>query len=206
MNSKPITIVLATRNPSKAEQVQAIFHGSRIVVQTLDQAGIKGEAVENGKTLRLNALKKAAYAWEQTAEKSNLWTMADDTGIFIEALGGKPGVLSARWAGETATTEEILAFTLRQLENQENRFAVFITAVALISPQGEAFFFRGERRGKLLQAPRVSPQPQMPYSPIFVPDGQDKTWAEMTTDEENKISHRGIAFRELLGFFEFSSR
>jgi XTP/dITP diphosphohydrolase len=185
---KSMNIILSTRNPSKAEQIKAVFAGVPISVLTLSDAGIEGEAVEDGSTLEENAIKKALFA-----HRLGEWSMADDTGLFIDALDGKPGIHAARWAGD-ASTDEITAYTLKQLEGVEDRSATFKTVVALVSPGGEQRFFVGEVRGELLDAPRVKPQPKMPYSPLFIPEGSDKVWAEMTTEEENAISHRGKAF------------
>lgn len=185
-----MNIILSTRNPSKAEQIKAVFVGLPISVFTLSEAGIEGEAVEDGDTLEKNAMKKALFA-----HRPGQWSMADDTGLFIGALNGRPGVYAARWAGETALTDEITAYTLNQLKGVTDRSATFSTTVALVSPVGEQKFFTGEVRGKLLETPRCKPQPKMPYSPLFMPDGSDKVWAEMTVEEENAISHRGKAFR-----------
>ena len=104
-------IILATRNPSKAEQIRGLFQGSSLSVLTLTEAGIEGDAVEDGTTLQENALKKALFAWERISPK--VWAMADDTGIFVHALDGEPGIRSSRWAGDTATTEEITWHTLK---------------------------------------------------------------------------------------------
>jgi XTP/dITP diphosphohydrolase len=185
-----MNIILSTRNPSKAEQIKAVFTSLPISVLTLSDRGIEGEAVEDGVTLEENSLKKALFA-----HRLGEWAMADDTGLFIDALDGKPGVYAARWAGETATTDEITQYTLKQLQGITDRSATFKTTVSVISPNGKQFFFTGEVRGQLLDAPRTAPQPKMPYSPLFIPEGSNKVWAEMTTDEENAISHRGKAFR-----------
>ncbi len=195
-----MNIVLSTRNPSKAEQIKAIFEGSRISILTLDDVSVEGEAVEDGATLEENSLKKALFAQEKVA--GNTWTMADDTGLFISALDGAPGVRAARWAGETATTDEITAHTLRSLEGVSDRSAVFETVVALVSPEGKPYFFSGKVPGRLLEVPRTRPQPKMPYSPIFVPEGTDLVWAEMSVEYENSISHRGKAFRKARNFLE----
>ena len=193
-----MNIILSTRNPSKADQIREVFVGSQIRVLTLIEAGIGGDAVEDGSTLKENALKKALFAWEHANPKS--WVMADDTGLFIDALNGAPGVRSSRWAGDSATTEAITKYTLKQLERVTDRSATFETVVAVISPEGEQHFFSGKVHGKILEAPRVPPQPKMPYSPIFVPDGTDLVWAEMTIEQENGISHRGKAFRQARDF------
>ncbi len=190
-------IILATRNPSKAKQIQAMFAGMPVTITTLTEAGIAGEAVEDGDTLEANARKKARYV-----HRRGCWAMADDTGLFIEALGGRPGIHAARWAGETATTDEIMQYTLNQLDGVIDRAAAFKTVVALITPAGEELLFFGAVRGRLLDAPRTLPQPKMPYSPLFIPDTSDKVWAEMTVEEENAISHRGKAFRQVCQYLK----
>ena len=190
-------IILSSRNPSKVEQIKAIFKDPRFSILSLDEAGVEGEAIENGLSLEENALKKAMFAHTLGGD----WAMADDTGLFINALGGKPGIRAARWAGDKATTEEITRYTLKELEGKKDRSANFITVVAVVSPRGQRYYFRGEVRGKLLEAPRVPPQPKMPYSPIFVPEGTNLVWAEMSVELENSISHRGKAFRKALEFF-----
>lgn len=194
-----MNIILSTTNPSKAEQIKAMFRNPLISVQILKEAGIEGEAIEDGGTLQENALKKALFAYENKKDPGS-WTMADDTGIFINALNGEPGVKSARWAGENATTEEIANYCLKRLENEKDRSATFKTAVALISPTGEQYFFDGEAKGSVLDHAKAKTQPKMPYSPLFMPEGHDKVWAEMTVDEENAVSHRGKAFRQVVKF------
>ena len=196
-------IILSTRNPSKAEQIRAIFNGTSFTILTLTEAGIKGEAIEDGKTLRENASKKALFAHEH---KPTHWAMADDTGLFINALNGEPGIRAARWAGESASTDEITTYTLKQLQRSSDRSAVFETVVVLVSPSGEQKSFRGKVKGTLLEIPRVKSQPKMPYSPIFIPNGESKVWAEMTTEYENNISHRGIAFRKVREYLESQLR
>jgi XTP/dITP diphosphohydrolase len=185
-------IILSTRNVSKAEQIRAIFAGSPVSILSLDEAGIEGKAEETGTTLEENGLQKAHFAWE----RSHKWSMSDDSGLFIEALGGEPGVQAATWAGKVST-EEIMNYTLQKLEGIEDRRAMFKAVATLISPDGAVQTFMGEVPGKLLVSPRVPPSPDMPYSSIFVPDGYSKSWTEMTTDEVNAISHRGQAFRKM---------
>lgn len=192
-------VVLSTRNPSKAEQIKAVFVGSNISVLTLDEAGIAGQGVEDGTTLKQNALKTAMFVHQQDP---TVWAMADDTGIFIDALDGKPGVHTADWNGGNKETHQMTAWILKQLEAVSKRVATFKTMVAIVSPQGEQHFFSGEARGKILETPRPATQPKMPYAPIFMPDGTDKVWGEMTVEEENQISHRGKAFRQAREFLE----
>ncbi len=193
-------IILATRNPSKALQIQEIFGGSAIRVIAMEEAGISGEAYEpETGTFASNAFLKARYVREQAPDA---WVMADDSGICIAAHDGAPGVNSAYWAGRDATTEQITDFVVEKMHGIEDRSAVFHTVVALITPEGAEHTFEGAVAGTLLEFPRVPAQPKMPYSPLFVPDGQEKCWAEMTTEEENAISHRGKAFRAARAFLE----
>ncbi len=191
-------ILLSSWNPSKKVQIQAVFDGSPILVRTLDEFNVTDEAVEDGATLEENSEKKVRFAQERVP---GLWTFADDTGIFINALNGAPGVHSARWAGPVST-DEIMQFTLKKLEGVADRSAVFRTIVTVLSPDGELHRFSGEVPGLLLTAPRREPHPKMPYSPIFVPEGETLTWSEMDTEYENSISHRGKAFRKARAFLE----
>ena len=126
--------------------------------------------------------------------------MADDTGLFISALNGEPGVQAAYWGGEEKTTEERMMYALERLKGIEDRSATFKTIVAMISPEAQEYIFEGICEGTLLENPRVAPQPKMPYSSLFVPDGHERAWAEMTVEEENSISHRGKAFRQVKEF------
>ena len=189
-------IIFSTRNRSKAEQVQKIFSDSGFCIRTLTEAGIAGSVVEDGTTLEENAFLKARFAYVGAGSK--VWTIADDTGLFINALCGEPGIYAARWAGEHSSTEETMRHCLRRMEGISDRSAVFRTAAVLIEPDGDSRVFIGEVAGRLLEAPRVSPQPDMPYSALFVPNGQELSWAEMTTEQENTLSHRGQAFRKAL--------
>jgi XTP/dITP diphosphohydrolase len=188
---KNMDIVLSTRNPTKASQIKALFEGTAIRVLTLDDAGIGGEAVENGETLEENSFKKARFVQDHAP---GMWSMADDTGLFIKALKGEPGVYAARWAGEGAATADITAYCLKRLEGVADRSATFKTVVAVVAPDLSERFFVGEVGGRILDLARGPAQPKMPYSPLFVPNGYDKCWSEMTVEEENRISHRGIAF------------
>jgi XTP/dITP diphosphohydrolase len=205
-------IILATRNPSKAQQIKAIFSDSSIEILTLDQAGIEGAAVEDGTTLEQNALRKARYAHDRASTPA--WTMSDDTGIFIDALNGEPGVQTAYWGGEGLSAEARMNYCLKRLEGIEDRRAIFRTCVVMISPEGDEQLFYGEAKGHVLKAPQGTTQPSMPYSAIFVPDGEThspektvgaqkgRSWAQMTVEEENELSHRGKAFRQARSFLE----
>jgi XTP/dITP diphosphohydrolase len=193
-------VILSTRNPSKVEQIKAMFTGlpKPINLISLDEAGIGGQAIEDGVTLQENAAKKVRFVLEQ---KPDSWVIADDTGIFIDALGGKPGVHTADWLGGKRDAEEKLHLILKELEGVLHRTATFRTVVAVASPWSVSpHLFEGEVRGVLLTEPRCKPQPQMPYSAIFKPEGSDKVFAQMTAQEENTLSHRGKAFMQARDF------
>jgi XTP/dITP diphosphohydrolase len=191
-------IILSTHNVSKALQIQAIFDGSDIYVRTLDVSVPKD--LEDGTTLEENAFKKAWFAHENS--ESDTWTMADDTGLFITTLDGEPGVRSARWLGEGASIEETQNYCITRMEGIDDRSATFRTVVVAISPEGTKHVFAAEAPGSILKSPRVAPHPMMPYSAIHVPDGQELSWAEMSIEQENAISHRGKAFMQLRSFLE----
>src|SRR3989344_2567179 len=179
-----MVIILATRNPSKADQIKNLFVGSRFDIKTLADVGIEGDVIEDGMTLKDNALKKARFAYEHSGYKH--WTMADDTGLFIDALNGEPGIKAARWAGANTDTEQIMNYCLDRLREVKDRSATFETAVAIVAPSGDEYFFSGKVSGQLLEAPRVKFQLGMPYSGLFVPEGTNLCWAEMTIEDENK--------------------
>jgi len=193
--SHEITLILSTRNFAKAEQIRAVFNGLPVCVLTLDEAGIIGDVIEDGTTLEENAFKKAHFAWERT----HGWCIADDTGIFIDALDGKPGVHSARWAGEGLTSEDIMRFTLERLQGVAlpQRTAYFKTAAAVIAPDASQKIFKGMLKGSILEESRATRRPKMPYSSIFLPTGYAKALSEMTIEEDNEIDHRGKAFRQV---------
>lgn len=193
-------IILASRNASKIEQIKEIFAGLPAHILSLDDAGITDEPKEDGDTVEQNALKKARFAWR----RGKGWCVADDTGFFIDALDGLPGVRAARWAGAGASAEDIMHFTLEQIAHvpAEQRTARFKTVAAVVTPSGAEAMFTGIVNGFILMWPRTARQIQMPYSAIFAPDGYAKVWAEMTVEEENAISHRGKAFRQARAYIE----
>jgi XTP/dITP diphosphohydrolase len=196
-------IILSTRNPGKAQQIKALFADSACKIVTLDDAGIEGEVVEDGATLQENSLKKATFAHERAPGQ---WVMADDTGFFINALHGEPGIQAAYWGGADISGEERMNFALKQMEDIADRNATFRTCVALISPEGDERFFIGEVLGRLLETPRGTLHPKLPYDQIFMPDESDKTFAEMEINEQNNISQRGRAFAQVRTFFESGPR
>ncbi len=189
-------IILATNNKGKVAQIMPIFAGSGIELVTQREAGIEGEAVEDGGTLEANSYKKAHYAWNCQYGRS---VVSEDTGLFIDALGGKPGVDTAYWAGTGKTDEEVIAFALDALRGvqDEKRTAVFRTVATFIGPHGQLEQFEGRLSGSLLTEPKGVHTPKLPFSSLFVPNGMYKTLAQMPLEQENLISHRGLAFAKV---------
>ncbi len=188
-------IGLGTRNPTKVGQIKEIFRGSGIDIRSLDDLGIEGEGKEGEESLSVNAFIKAEYGRSRIQQ----YWIADDSGIFIDVLDGAPGVRSARWAGEKATDQEIMEFTLHMLEGKRGseRDATFRTVALLLSPDGERRWeFTGDVRGNILTHTKAKAQPHMPYGAIFVPKGANKPLSEMSHDELGKFSHRYKAFRK----------
>ena len=194
-------IVIATQNDGKVNEIKQIFQGVKgVTVVSAKEAGVIEDVIEDGKTFAANALKKAVFVAKRTGQ----WAMADDSGICVDALGGEPGVSSARWAGENAPGNRWVELLLSKLQGvpEEKRTAHFETMAVLINPQNEAFFFRGIVRGRILVEPRGQAHPRLPYDIVFVPDGETRTFSEMSDDEKNAISHRGRAFAQLKEFIQ----
>jgi len=193
-------IILSTRNPTKAIEIKTMLKEFDVNVLTLSEAGIQGEAVEDGSSLEENALKKIVFVADQMTERP--WIMADDSGIFIRALDGAPGINSARWAGDDASTEEIMKYTLHKMRNKEDRAALFKTVIVLQSPEREKFFFEGLTEGRLAGSPKAEPKPGMPYTALFSPNGTDKVLAEMAIEEQKGVSSRGKAILQVVDFLK----
>ena len=191
-------LVFATHNPGKVIEMQALLAGLDISVMSAEEAGVTEDVVEDQDTFIGNALKKARFVSEKTKE----WSVADDSGLCIEALGNKPGVFSARWAGEGASSEKLVSHTLDEMRDVPlgKRQAWFESALTLVSPEGEHWIFEGRVNGSLPLEPRGNHRPKLPYDVIFIPDGYKKTFAEMSDMEKNCLSHRGLAFEKLKEF------
>lgn len=180
--------------------MKAILEELKVDISSAKEVGVTLDIVEDGATFEENALKKARFV----AEKSKEWAIADDSGICIKALGNAPGVFSARWAGEGASDEEIIRHTLGKIKDipEEKREAWFETAVALATPDGKHWIFKGRVEGRITKAPRGKARPKLAYDLIFIPEGHGRTFAEMSDKEKNTLSHRGLALRQLKEFLE----
>lgn len=186
------TIVVASRNPHKIEELRAIFSGLNIDIKSALDYPELVEVDEDQLTLEGNALKKARYVHENTG----LPVLADDTGLEVDALDGRPGVFSARYAGEDATYEENTRKLLNELAGVDHpaRSARFRTIVAFIRSSGEEHTFEGICRGRILKEPRG--EKGFGYDPVFQPEGFEQTFAELESSEKNAMSHRGRAIQE----------
>ena len=182
-------IVFATHNRHKVEEVQAVL-GPSFQLVTAAEAGITAEIPETQPTIEGNASQKARYVYEHTG----LNCFADDTGLEVEALGGAPGVHSARYATDGHDFAANNRLLLKNLEGAENRRARFRTVISLLQG-GEEHLFEGIVEGRIID--REAGHEGFGYDPLFVPDGYTKTFAEMTAKEKDAVSHRGKANRLL---------
>jgi XTP/dITP diphosphohydrolase len=192
------TIVLATRNEGKLRELARIL-GHQIRLAGLDAFPGAPDVPETGATFEANALLKA----RAIAAYTGLPSVADDSGLCVDALNGMPGVLSARWAGQHGDDKANLDLVLAQVADvPDTRLgARFVCAAALVAPAGgtaREWVVTGEVAGRLIRAPRGSGG--FGYDPIFQPDGFEQTTAEMTPEAKDAISHRGRAFRALAPF------
>ncbi|MGC5050437.1 RdgB/HAM1 family non-canonical purine NTP pyrophosphatase [Micromonospora sp. DT48] len=190
-------VLLATRNRKKLIELQRILDGAlgvhRVALVGLDDVEAYPELPETGLTFGENALIKA----REGCRRTGLPTVADDSGLAVDALNGMPGVFSARWAGRHGDDQANLQLVLDQIGDlpDEHRGASFVCTIALVLPGGKEHLVDGRQSGRLLRAPRGDGG--FGYDPIFLGDGQDRTNAELTPQEKDAISHRGKALREL---------
>ncbi|MEX0663016.1 MAG: RdgB/HAM1 family non-canonical purine NTP pyrophosphatase [Balneolaceae bacterium] len=191
--TKPETIFIASGNPHKIEELRQVLQPMGIELKSTQDFPNAEEVEEDQPDLEGNALKKARF-WHQ---KTGLPSLADDTGLEVDALDGVPGVYSARYAGENATYEENVNKLLSELDGKDNRTARFRTIVAFVT-EDEVHLFEGVCQGKITKDKRG--EKGFGYDPVFMPDGYQKTFAEIGSDEKNRISHRGRAVQKFLGF------
>ena len=187
-------IVFATNNAHKLGEVAQVV-GDKFELVTLRECGITEDIPENEPTLEGNALAKARYVYSRTG----LNCFADDTGLEVDALNGEPGVRSARYATDGHDDEANKRLLLERMQGVENRAAQFRTAVALII-DGKEYLFEGRVEGAI--ATEESGVEGFGYDPLFVPSGEIITFAQMSADQKNAISHRGRAVAELVKFLK----
>lgn len=186
-------LIFATHNKGKLKEVQSLVP-STIKVISLDDLNMTTEIPETGHTLHDNALIKARTIF-QLYKKA---VIADDSGLDVEALNGAPGVHSARYAGEPSDAQKNMDLVLHQLQTTTNREAHFKTIIAYIDADGKEQMFEGIVDGNIIQEKRGDNG--FGYDPIFVPVGYDRTFAEMSAEEKNSMSHRAMALKAFSDF------
>tara|TARA_B100000287_G_scaffold302954_1_gene286104 strand:- start:14993 stop:15568 length:576 start_codon:yes stop_codon:yes gene_type:complete len=184
-------ICFVTGNSNKLKEIQNLLSNYKII--SLKDLNFSDDILETEDTIRGNAYLKANFI----NKKYNINCFSDDTGLFIDSLGGGPGVKSARYAGESCNSEDNINLVLKKLENQLNRNAFFKTVICLIK-NNKTYFFEGKINGTISEK-RIGGD-GFGYDPIFIPEGYEKTFAELTITEKNSISHRGIAVNKLVSF------
>ena len=186
-------LVLATKNGGKVSEFKDLFRGFDFEVKSLNDFGPIPPVIEDGATFEDNAVKKAQF----TAKVLGLPAIADDSGLTVKALGGEPGVFSARYAGEGSTDEANNIKLLGAMKGIEQQEAAFICVLAIAVPRGPALIYEGTCEGLITQ--EISGTQGFGYDPIFYYPPLNKTFAQMSPAEKNSVSHRGRAMAELKG-------
>ncbi len=190
-------ILLATKNKGKIREMNSLFSGTGVEFVGIDILESPPEVVEDGKTYHDNALKKAMTFYKLTG----LPTLAEDSGLEVAALGGAPGIYSARYAGDGADDKENNRKLLEELKKikSEDRTARFVSVLCLVI-DGKPHFFEGEVKGRILEEPEGTSG--FGYDPLFCPDGYEHSFAVLGEDVKNSISHRAKAIEKLKLFLE----
>lgn len=186
--------VFATHNKHKVSEISILLPPS-VKLFTLDDIGCLEEIPETGNTLESNALEKAGFIYERY--KCNCF--ADDTGLEVAALNGRPGVYSARYAGEGKSAEDNIVKLLGEMKGIADRSAIFKTVIVLLL-NGKPTLFEGSVKGSI--AVEKMGEKGFGYDPIFIPEGQHRSFAQMTLEEKNRISHRGEAVRKFIQYLK----
>lgn len=186
------TLVFATNNKHKLHEVREMLDGV-VEIKSLDEMGLAGDIPETADTLQGNALLKAQWVWQRT----HLDCFADDTGLEVNALGGAPGIYSARYAGPQCNFDDNVDKLLSAMEGKTDRRADFRTVICLLEG-GEPTYFEGRVDGVILT--QRYGQEGFGYDPVFMPDRFAVSFAEMPLDVKNQISHRGLAVAELVKY------
>ena len=189
-----ITMIAASSNAHKIKEIQSIMSKFGVKVVSRKEAGVpEFEIEEDEETFEENSLKKAEAIMKATGKL----TVADDSGLMVDYLGGAPGVYSARFAGEECDDEKNNEKLLKHLEGlpAEDRKAKFVSVITLMFPDGNTIVARGECPGRIIETP--TGENGFGYDPLFVPDGLSKTFAQLSDKEKNSISHRARALEKL---------
>lgn len=184
-------ICFASNNPNKIKELNDML-GSSYKIIGLKDLGVKEDIPETGSTLEENSTIKAQYIFE----RFKIPVFADDSGLMVTSLNGEPGVFSARYAGPEKNDEKNIDLLLKNLGGAEDRRASFETVITLIQENGRSFQFKGTVDGHIISEKRGTNG--FGYDPIFVPEGHKRTFAEMTSDQKNALSHRNMAVKQLI--------
>jgi XTP/dITP diphosphohydrolase len=192
----PDKLLLATNNQGKARELKELLRELPFELVLPGELGITAEVDETGRSLEENAALKATVL----AKESRLLALADDSGLEVDALGGEPGPLSARYAGEGASDKDRVDYLLAKLKGvpREKRAARFRCVIAIATPEGKVELCSGECQGLIIFGPRG--EKGFGYDPVFYFPGLDKTMAELPLEVKNKVSHRGAAAREAVKY------
>ena len=193
---RPLLVVLATRNAGKTEELRRLLADFPVAIRNLDDFGPVPPVEEDGSTFEENAVKKA----RTFAKVLGLPSLADDSGLTVEALGGAPGVRSARYAGEHAADADNNTKLLKELEHKANRAAAFVCVIAIAVPWGPALVYEGRCEGLITREQMGTGG--FGYDPVFFYPPLQRTFAQLTTEEKNQVSHRGLALKELRQEFD----
>jgi len=195
----PQAVIIATGNAGKVSEFRAILKGSAFSFFSSKEIGFSKEIEETAKTFKGNAKIKALAVYEYMQAKpeyKDYWVMADDSGLEVEALDGRPGVLSARYAGENASGIDRYTKLLKEMEGKTNRNAKFVCCICVIKPEYQPKFFEAECLGSILTEPRG--KGGFGYDPVFLPKGYTQGFGEMSEEEKNVLSHRGKAIKKMI--------
>lgn len=188
-------LVFASNNINKLEQVKLLLENDKVVMPI--DVGVKGfDVIEDGLTLKENAYKKAHELYKVTKKK----VFSDDTGLFVEALDGRPGIYAHRYAGEDATDKDNREKMLEELKDSDNRKAYFKTVICFIDDDGKDYYFEGKLDGEI--ARKELGEGGFGYDKIFYVEKYDKSLGQMEIDFKNQISHRGLAMKEFKKFLD----
>ncbi|MBQ6725557.1 MAG: non-canonical purine NTP diphosphatase [Bacteroidales bacterium] len=187
-------LIFATNNKHKLSEVRPMLEG-KVLIHSLSEIGLEGDIPETADTLEGNALQKAQWVYERTGRDC----FADDTGLEVDALGGAPGVYSARYAGEGCSFDDNMDKLLAALDGVENRRARFRTVICLLE-NGQPHYFEGRVEGRILTEKHGTEG--FGYDPIFQPDDSGVPFAEMDMESKNRISHRGRAMVKLIDYLK----
>jgi len=192
-------LIFASNNQHKIEEIQSVLNDDELSIITLKQAGIDIEIAEPFDTLEENASSKCRTIYELTGRDC----FSEDTGLEVEALNGEPGVKSARYAGEERSFDKNIEKLLLKLSDKQNRKARFRAVISLLL-NGEEFRFEGITNGRITESPVGSLG--FGYDPVFIPEGESRTFGQMSLVEKNNFSHRVNAFRKMVTFLQTTTK